>query len=52
MHLLHTLRGTDPNEVVNIFRNFIAMGGALMFVGTHACASDSRGSPVPSRAYR
>jgi hypothetical protein len=27
VHLPHALQGTDPNEVVNIFRNFIAAGG-------------------------
>ncbi|MBC8085573.1 MAG: hypothetical protein H7Z21_20435 [Hymenobacter sp.] len=36
VHVPHALQGTDPTEVVNIFRNFIAAGGALMFAGAYA----------------
>ncbi len=36
IHIPNALHGTDPNELVNVFRNFIAMGGALMFAGAYA----------------
>lgn len=36
IHVPNTIAGTDPNEFVNIFRNLIAMGGALMYAGGYA----------------
>ncbi|TAE46292.1 MAG: hypothetical protein EAZ89_20355 [Bacteroidetes bacterium] len=40
IHIPNVIEGNQPTEIVNVFRNIIMIGGALMFAGAYA--KDSR----------